>query len=223
MELFKSDFNCKIPQTVGAIDANHIFIQTPENERKLDYYCRKQRYSINTQPSRHTMFFQRLYGVYTTPLTSYRRRIDVEATSCVYWEAVVGSNLMFLNVNTGFSGSMYDSRVLKNSSLFHEAEEGNILSNPTDVIEKTKVGPALLGDGGYPLKKWLIKPYTFSSALSPQENKFNKALSSARVVVERPLEFVRQDGDAYLNNVTTVLKTFPMLLLRVLHCITFAN
>ena len=35
MELFKSDCNCKIPQTVGAIVGTHIFIQTLENERKL--------------------------------------------------------------------------------------------------------------------------------------------------------------------------------------------
>ena len=73
-------------------------------KKKFDCYCRKQRYSINTQ-------------------------------------AVVGSNLMFLNVSTGSPGSMHDSRILKNSLLFHEAEEGNILSNSTDVIEKTKVGP----------------------------------------------------------------------------------
>ena len=35
MKLFKCDCNCKIPQTVGAIDGTHIFIQAPENERKL--------------------------------------------------------------------------------------------------------------------------------------------------------------------------------------------
>ena len=98
-KLYKSDCNCKIPQTVVAID---IFIQTSENESKFDYYCRKQKCSINTQ-------------------------------------AVVGSNLMPLNVSTGFPGSISDSIGLKNSSLFDEAEEGNILSNPTDVIENTKV------------------------------------------------------------------------------------
>ena len=116
MKLFKSDCNCKIPQTVGAIVGTHIFIQMPENERQFDYYCRKQRHSINTQ-------------------------------------AVVGSNLMFFNVSTGFPGSLHDSRVLKNTSLFHETVEENILSNPTDVTEKTKVGPVLLGDRGYPLNK----------------------------------------------------------------------
>ena len=36
--------------------------------------------------------------------------------------------------------------------MIPESEEGNIMSNPTDVIEKTKVGPVLLGDEGYPLK-----------------------------------------------------------------------
>ena len=30
-----------------------------------------------------------------------------------------------------------------------------------------------------------------------------------------PLDFVRQDGDNYLNNLTAVLKTFPMLLVSV--------
>ena len=35
--------------------------------------------------SRHTTSFQRLYDVYTKSLTSYRRRIDVETTSCVHW------------------------------------------------------------------------------------------------------------------------------------------
>ena len=110
MKLFKSDCNSKILQTVGAIDGTNVFIQTPENERRFDYYCRKQKYSINTQ-------------------------------------AVVGSNVMFLNVSSGFPGSMHDSKVLKNSSLLHVAEEGNTLSNPTDAIEKTKVGSVLLGDG----------------------------------------------------------------------------
>ena len=66
---------------------------------------------------------------------------------------------MLPNVSTGFPGSMRDSRLLKISSLFHEAEEGNILLNPTEVIETTKVGPVLTGDGGYPLNKWFIKSF----------------------------------------------------------------
>ena len=37
--------------------------------------------------SRHTTSFQRLYYVYTTSATSYRRLLDIEKTSCVYWVA----------------------------------------------------------------------------------------------------------------------------------------
>ena len=90
---------------------------------------------------------------------------------------------------------MHDSRVLKNYSLFHEAEESNILSNPTDVIEKTKVVPKSKSFRRWetPLNKWSIKPDTFLPALSPQEKKFNKALSSARVIAERA--FSNYNGD----------------------------
>ena len=49
MEDFKQDCNCKIPQALGPIGGTHIFIQTLENKRKYDYYCRKQCYSVNVQ------------------------------------------------------------------------------------------------------------------------------------------------------------------------------
>ena len=40
-------------------------------------------------PSRHTTSFQHPQDVYTTPPTSYRRLLDVETTSCVYWVFLV--------------------------------------------------------------------------------------------------------------------------------------
>ena len=49
IETFKADYNCKVSQSLGAIDCTHIFIKGPNCESKYDYYCRKQRYSINTQ------------------------------------------------------------------------------------------------------------------------------------------------------------------------------
>ena len=102
IQSFKQDCHCTIPQALGAIDGTHIFIKTPENERKHDYFCRKQRHSVNTQ-------------------------------------AVVGGNLIFLDVSTGFPGSMHDSRVLRNSSLFQRAEQLEILTKPDDVIDNVRV------------------------------------------------------------------------------------
>ena len=44
---------CKIPQAVGAIDSIHITILSPHSynnfNSKIDYYNRKQEYSINSQ------------------------------------------------------------------------------------------------------------------------------------------------------------------------------
>ena len=80
---------------------------------------------------------------------------------------------------------MHDSRVLRHSSLYQKAEANQILTKPEDIIGNLRVRPLLLGDGGYPLSTWLMKPYNFTPALTNTEKKFNKKLSSSRVIVER--------------------------------------
>jgi len=42
----------------------------------------------------------------------------------------------------------------------------------------------LVGDAGYPLLSWLLKPYPFHSALSAAQKSFNYRLSRARIVAE---------------------------------------
>ena len=49
IEKFKTCCNSKIPQSLGAIDGTHIYIKTSQCDSKYDYFCRNQRYSINTQ------------------------------------------------------------------------------------------------------------------------------------------------------------------------------
>ena len=46
---FKETTNCKIPQAVGAIDGVRITILSLHTDSKVDYYNRKQEYSINSQ------------------------------------------------------------------------------------------------------------------------------------------------------------------------------
>lgn len=43
----------------------------------------------------------------------------------------------------------------------------------------------LIGDGGFPLKSWLMVPYRQSGHLSKYKKCFNRKLSSTRSVVER--------------------------------------
>ena len=100
-------------------------------------------------------------------------------------QGLVGANLVFLDVATGFPGSCHDARNFRNTSLYTQAENGEILTKPEDVIENSRVTPLVLGDEAYPLLPWLIKPYNFGPALTRSEKLFSKKFCSARVTAER--------------------------------------
>ena len=181
IKMFRRENNSKIPQAVGAIDATHIFIKGPNSESRYDYFCRKQRYSINTQ-------------------------------------AVVGHNLLFFHIATGFPGSIHDSRILRHTSLYHQGNNNEILAEPIHNINGFQVQPLLLGDGAYPLLKWLMKPYSLMAALTAEEKKFNECLSSSRSVVERAFGILKARWrcllvllDANLENVSdTIISCFTL-------------
>ena len=43
----------------------------------------------------------------------------------------------------------------------------------------------IIRDGAYPLSNWLLKPFPDNGALTREQTKFNRTLSSARSIVER--------------------------------------
>ena len=100
-------------------------------------------------------------------------------------QAVVDGKLKFMDVSTGFPGSIHDARVLRASSLYHTAERGDILNRPLAYVANQPVKPVIIGDGAYPLTSWLLKPYSDNGTLTRSEIKYNRTLSSARSVVER--------------------------------------
>ena len=100
-------------------------------------------------------------------------------------QELVGANLLFLDVATGFPGSCQNASNFRNTSLYTQAENGEILTKPEDVIENSQIRPLVLGDGAYPLLPCLIKPYKFGPALTRSEKLFSKKLCSARVTAER--------------------------------------
>ena len=48
IQKLQDNVGCKIPQTVGAKDGIHIKINSPTGDSKIDYFNRKQKYSIST-------------------------------------------------------------------------------------------------------------------------------------------------------------------------------
>ena len=58
-------------------------------------------------------------------------------------QAVVDHNLKFMDIATGFPGSLHDARVLRLSSIFDRAEASDILSSPVQNINAINVRPLL--------------------------------------------------------------------------------
>ena len=185
---FREDYNCIIPQALGAIDATHIPIIAPAGESKPDYFSRKQHYSINTQ-------------------------------------CIVGDNLKFIDVTTGAPGSIHDSRVLRNSSIFNDAEGNRILTTPIQRIQNLDVKPLLLGDGGYPLTAWLLKPYSINLNLSRAQKKFNRELSSSRSSAERAFGILKARWRCLIKRLDTQLENIPQVIVTccVLHNLCQSN
>lgn len=76
---------------------------------------------------------------------------------------------------TGWPGCTHDARVLRNSSLFEDGEQGNAIGQRNFII----------ADSAYPLRNWLITPFRNTGHLTPRQHRFNRRLSSARQIVER--------------------------------------
>ena len=88
-------------------------------------------------------------------------------------------NRSFSYVFCGFPGSVHDSTVFQNSSLFQKLERScNDLFDPRTYH--------IIADSAFGLKEWLITPFKKRNGQHlPQEKKlFNKKLSSTRMVIE---------------------------------------
>lgn len=84
--------------------------------------------------------------------------------------ALVDSNYCFTYIDVGAAGRESDGGVFARSSLT-QAIEGHALNMPNNVI--------IVGDYAFPLKKYLLKPYSRNGALTFEQKIFNYRLSRA--------------------------------------------
>ena len=119
------------------------------------------------------------------PQTCHEDYFNRKQNYSINLQGTVDGTAMFIDVSTGWPGSMHDARVLRLSSLYRKATNGEILSEPEKSFEGIAVRPLLLGDSAYPLLSWLIGPYPQSATLTRDQARFNKAMNKSRVVVER--------------------------------------
>ena len=100
-----------------------------------------------------------------------------------------------------------------------QAEHNIFLTEPTDVIDGYKIRPFLIGDGAYLANTWLLKPFPNNLNLSQEQNKFNRFLSSAKVVVERAFGILKARWRCLLNCLDHNIENLPDVIISccVLH------
>ncbi|XP_034317149.2 uncharacterized protein [Magallana gigas] len=90
-------------------------------------------------------------------------------------QVVADCDMLIRDAYTGWPGCTHDARVLRNSSLFDIAENGQCVMH----------GKFIIADSAYPLRNWLMTPFRDNGRLNAQQRRFNQRLSVARQIVER--------------------------------------
>ena len=100
-------------------------------------------------------------------------------------QGLVDNLYLLRDLFVGWTGKSHDARIFKNSPLYKECQKRSFLPiNMLKQIGNVELSPLILVDLAYSLENWLMKPYSDSANLSPDEARFNFALSRNRVVFE---------------------------------------
>lgn len=90
-------------------------------------------------------------------------------------QGICNSHLEFIDVFAGWPGSSHDARVWQNSPIYNKILNENVIPEEYH----------LLGDTAYPLRNFIMVPFKDNGHLTQRQKKFNKCLSSKRVVIEQ--------------------------------------
>ena len=108
-------------------------------------------------------------------------------------QSVCDSNIIFEDVVSKWPGSHHDSFILQSSALYQK-------------FENNSFGDAwLLGNSGYPLKKWLMTP--LSNPVSYPEQKYNIAHQKTRLINERAFGILKSRWRILDHRRSVVLRT----------------
>ncbi|XP_027011351.2 protein ANTAGONIST OF LIKE HETEROCHROMATIN PROTEIN 1 [Tachysurus fulvidraco] len=110
----------------------------------------------------------------------------------VVLQAVVDGKGLLWDVCVGYPGSVHDARVLRQSHLWEVLSDGELLGQTKVTISGYDLGYYLIGDPAIPMQKWLMKPFSDTGRLTPEQHTYNYRLSSAWSVVE--MSFGRLKG-----------------------------
>ena len=99
-------------------------------------------------------------------------------------QGVCDHQYIFRDINIGWPGRVHDARVFANSEIYLKGDCGTLFPEWRKPIGESSMPVVLLGDPAYPLKTWLLKPYTNRSNLTQTQSTFNYRLGRARMTIE---------------------------------------
>ncbi|CAM0958235.1 unnamed protein product [Alopecurus aequalis] len=105
----------------------------------------------------------------------------------MFLQGIVDDEMRFIDIVTGWPGSMTFSRLLKCSGFHKLCEAGKRLNGPVRVSgEDAEIREFIAGDMSYPLLPWLMTPYEGDN-LSALMHNFNACQKAARRLATRAL------------------------------------
>ncbi|PKA59743.1 hypothetical protein AXF42_Ash011867 [Apostasia shenzhenica] len=106
---------------------------------------------------------------------------DQESNYSMFMQVVVDHEMRFLDMVTGWPGSMTVSRLLKFSGIYKLCESGKRLNG-----SRAEIREHLIGDSAYPLLPWLMIPFE-GKGLSAAMKTFNVKHKSVHTIATRAL------------------------------------
>ena len=88
-------------------------------------------------------------------------------------QAVVDYKNGFLDIYTGWPGTIHDAHMFAHSSLYKLGVDNKLLPDMKRTIKGIEVSLFLIGDFAYPLPTWLMKPFPHNDSLSTEQRTYN--------------------------------------------------
>lgn len=104
----------------------------------------------------------------------------------VHLQGITDARYKFITIDVGDYGRRSDSGVFMETGVYHHLENNSFNVPPPKPLPGTNehVPHVFLGDQGYPLKEYLMRPYPTMNNIDPEKENFNYRLSRARRSVE---------------------------------------